>query len=78
MNARAIPVFPLVGSMISVSGVSCPALAAASIMARPIRSLTLDNGLKNSSLTNTDACPRGMIRFRRTKGVLKTVWTISR
>ena len=52
-NASAMPVFPLVGSTMTVSGSILPAFSPASIMASPIRSLTLDNGLKNSHLAST-------------------------
>ena len=47
-KASAIPVLPLVGSMMMVSEVRMPRFSASSIMAIPIRSLTLPNGLKNS------------------------------
>jgi hypothetical protein len=40
-----MPVLPLVGSTMMVSGPILPACSAASIMARPIRSLTLWAGL---------------------------------
>jgi hypothetical protein len=74
-KAKAIPVLPLVGSMICVSGVRIPAASAASIMARPMRSLTLEYGLKNSSFNSTVACSGGMTRFSFTNGVLNVVWT---
>ena len=45
-----MPVLPLVGSMITDSLVSVPVRSAASIMLTPIRSFTLESGLKNSSL----------------------------
>ena len=44
-NARAIPVLPLVGSMITVSGFKIPLRSASTIIAMPIRSLTLLIGL---------------------------------
>ena len=43
--ASAMPVLPLVGSTITVSGPMSPASCAASIMATPMRSLTLFAGL---------------------------------
>ena len=72
-----MPVLPLVGSMISVSSEIMPAFSAASIIARPMRSLTLENGLKNSSFSSTVACPGGMSRLSFTSGVSKVVWTMS-
>ena len=44
-NAREIPVLPLVGYRMIVSGLIFPAFSAASIMETPIRSLTLCAGL---------------------------------
>ena len=54
-----MPVLPLVGSRIIVSGPILPAFSAASIMPSPMRSLTLPAGLKNSSLASTVACALG-------------------
>ena len=68
--ARPIPVFPLVGSTIVPPGFSLPCRSAASIMLKPILSLTLPPGLKDSSFTRTSAQPSLGIRFRRTTGVL--------
>ena len=68
---------PLVGSMISVSGVRMPSFSAASIIARPMRSLTLANGLKNSSFSSTVACCDGISRLSFTSGVSNVVWTMS-
>ena len=51
--ASAMPVLPLVGSTITVSGPISPASWAASIIATPIRSFTEWAGLKNSSLATT-------------------------
>ena len=45
-----MPVLPLVGSMITVSSLILPSRSAASIIARPMRSLTLHSGFKFSSL----------------------------
>ena len=50
INARAIPVFPEVGSITMLSLLSFPSRSAASIIARPILSFTLASGLKNSHL----------------------------
>ena len=51
-----MPVLPLVGSMIVVSpGEMRPAASAASIIDRPMRSLTLPPGLNDSSLPTTVA-----------------------
>ena len=72
-----MPVLPLVGSMMCVSGVSRPDFSAASIMARPMRSFTLLQGLKNSSFTSTVAAPAGTMRLSLTRGVLYVVATMS-
>ena len=69
-KARPMPVLPLVGSRIIVSGPSTPASSAASIMLRPMRSLTLPAGLKNSSLAATVATAPSAMRLIRTNGVL--------
>ncbi len=66
-----MPVLPLVGSTIVVPSRISPLASSASIMATPIRSLTLESGLKNSSLATTS--PFGFSsaesRGRRTSGV---------
>ena len=49
-NASAMPVLPLVGSTIVPPGLSCPDASPASIIATPMRSLTLLSGFMNSSL----------------------------
>ncbi len=67
--ARAMPVLPLVGSTITVSGPISPASWAASIIDTPILSLTELAGLKNSSLASTVAPAPSVTRFRRTRGV---------
>ena len=64
-----MPVFPLVGSRMMVSGLIRPACSAASIMATPMRSFTLFAGLKNSSLATTSAAAPSVTRFSRTSGV---------
>ena len=53
--ARPMPVLPLVGSMMTESGVSRPEASAASIIARAMRSFTLPAGLKASSLARMTA-----------------------
>src|SRR5665647_2776391 len=68
--ASAMPVLPLVGSMIVVlPGAIRPSRSAASIMARPMRSLTLPPGLNDSSLPSTSAPVSSEMRLRRTSGV---------
>src|ERR1700761_4016781 len=67
--ASAMPVLPLVGSRMMVSGLISPAFSAASIMATPIRSLTLPAGLKDSSLAATSATAPAVTRRNRTRGV---------
>ena len=49
-----MPVLPLVGSMIT-DPLSSPRFSASSIIATPIRSLTLESGLNNSSFAKTVA-----------------------
>ena len=49
-NAKLIPVFPEVGSIIVVVLFINPIFSPVSIIAKPILSFTEDNGLKNSSL----------------------------
>jgi hypothetical protein len=57
-NARAMPVLPLVGSTIVVLGPIRPSRWAAEIIAIPMRSLTLESGLKNSNFAYTFAFDR--------------------
>ena len=65
-----MPVLPLVGSTIVVRpGAIVPLRSAASIMARPMRSLTLPPGLKDSSLPTMVAPLRSDSARRRTSGV---------
>ena len=71
-----MPVLPLVGSMMCVSGVNRPDFSAASIMERPIRSFTLWQGLKYSNLASTVAAPAGTMRLSFTRGVLYVVATM--
>ena len=77
VNASPMPVFPLVGSTMSVSGVIFPAFSAASIIATPIRSLTDQSGLKFSSLATTVALASPTTRRRRISGVWPTVCVMS-
>ena len=53
MYASAIPVLPLVASTIVPPGGRLPSRSAATIIDRPIRSLTLPAGLRSSSLKYT-------------------------
>ena len=66
-----MPVLPDVGSTMVAPGLSRPLASSDSIIATPMRSFTLDSGLKNSSLATTS--PRGLIWAeslgRRTSGV---------
>src|SRR3972149_4779826 len=64
-----MPVLPLVGSTTSVSLVMRPSFSAASIMDTPILSLTLPQGLKDSSLATTVAPNPSAILFSLTSGV---------
>ena len=75
--ARAIPVFPLVGSTTVVPGRSSPASSAASIMETAIRSLTLPAGLKNSSLAAISAPAPSLTWRSRTRGVPPINWVMS-
>ena len=68
---------PLVGSRMMVSSLISPARSAASIMLTPIRSLTLDKGLKDSSLASTVAPRPSVTLFNLTRGVLPMVLVIS-
>src|SRR6185437_3744514 len=72
-----MPVLPLVGSTISVSWLTLPARSPASIIASPIRSLTLAIGLKNSHLASTIPWPGGTSRLIRTNGVPPMVSVMS-
>jgi hypothetical protein len=68
-KAKAIPVFPDVGSMITESFLSNPLCSESSIMASQIRSFTLDKGLKNSNFAAIFAFPPAFSRLISTKGV---------
>src|ERR1035437_3609771 len=68
--ARAMPVLPLVGSTSVVRpGAMTPACSAASIIDRPMRSLTLPPGLNDSSLPTIVAPLRSESVRSRTSGV---------
>ncbi len=66
-----MPVLPEVGSISTPPGFSAPEASSASIIATPMRSLTLASGLKNSSLARIVAlAPRSRaMRPMRTSGV---------
>ena len=65
-----MPVLPLVGSISTVlPGVIFPAFSASAIMLTPMRSLTLAQGLKLSSLATTVAPTPAVTLLRRTSGV---------
>ena len=64
-----MPVLPLVGSRMMVSGPISPSRSAASIIATPMRSLTLPAGLKDSSFATTCAAAPSVTRRSRTSGV---------
>ncbi len=68
--ANPMPVLPDVGSSTIVSGLILPAFCAASIIAIPMRSLTLCAGFWNSSLPTTCALMPAVRRLMRTRGVL--------
>jgi hypothetical protein len=72
-KARAMPVFPLVGSRMMVSPLICPACSAASIIETPMRSFTLLKGLKDSIFTSTVASKPLVTLFNLTSGVLPMV-----
>ena len=72
-NASAIPVLPLVASTIVVRpGSIRPSRSAASIIATPIRSLTLPPGLNASSLANSSTSLSPAILASCTIGVRPT------
>ena len=78
-KASETPVLPEVGSIRTVSLVIFPLLIASSIMAKPMRSFTLESGLKNSSFRRISACApwAAAVRFSRTSGVLPIVSVMS-
>ncbi len=68
-NASAIPVFPLVGSMISLPGPRTPRSSASQIIDAPIRHFTEYPGFRPSILASTVACAPPTTRFSFTSGV---------
>ena len=73
-KASAMPVLPLVGSMSVVTPGLMPfSRSRSSIIARPMRSLTLESGLKNSSFASTVAPAPSVILLSLTSGVLPIV-----
>ncbi len=65
---------PLVGSTSTVSGPMRPCFSSASIMLTPMRSLTLAQGLKNSSFSTIRPGRPRPILLSRTRGVRPMVW----
>ena len=77
VKARPMPVLPLVGSIIKVSGLIRPAASASLIMFTPIRSFTDQSGLKFSNLASTSPTQPVAVRRRRISGVLPMHWVMS-
>ena len=75
--ARPMPVFPLVGSMMTAPGLSSPCFSASFIMLRQMRSLTLPPGFRDSIFAMTVAFASFDKLFRRTSGVLPMVSKMS-
>jgi hypothetical protein len=65
-----MPVLPLVASTITEPALSAPLFSAATIIAKAGRSLTLPAGFMYSTLAQIVAPPLGLMRPRRTSGVL--------
>ena len=72
-----MPVLPEVGSMMVVSGFRMPSRSAAAIMAKPMRSLTLPRGLKNSPFKAMVASTPPAMRLSLMSGVRPTVLMMS-
>ncbi len=72
-----MPVLPLVPSTIAPPGFSSPEASAASMMAMPMRSFTLDPGLKYSSLAITVPGRPSETRLSVTRGVLPNALVMS-
>ena len=68
-NASAIPVLPLVGSMISFPGLSTPRFSASHTIAAPMRHFTEYDGFRPSTFPSTVPPTPFAIRFSRTSGV---------
>src|SRR5436853_3922321 len=75
--ARAIPVFPLVGSRMILSDVRSPLASATSIIFLAIRSFTEPVGLLPSSLAQSRMPALGLILGRPTRGVFPTASRMS-
>ena len=74
---RAIPVLPEVASTMVPPGLRPPEATASSMMAAPMRSLTLFAGLADSSLAMTFASRPSVRELRRTSGVRPMVSVMS-
>jgi hypothetical protein len=72
-RASPTPVLPEVGSTMVPPGFRSPAFSPASIMAMPIRSFTLEPGLKDSILAARVAPPPEWNRPSLTRGVFPRV-----
>src|SRR4030042_3652237 len=69
-KARAMPVLPLVGSMISIPGLSTPFFSPSQIILAPIRHLTEYEGLRPSIFARIVALSPLAILLILTNGVL--------
>ena len=76
-NASPIPVFPLVGSIRTVSGFISPVSSPYLMSATPTLSFTLLCGLKDSSFTSTSASIPYVSLFSLTRGVFPMVSVMS-
>ncbi len=72
-----MPVLPLVGSMMTVLSLISPSRSAASIIARPMRSFTLQSGFMFSTFATTVATQPSVTCRSRTCGVLPMHWVMS-
>ena len=71
--ARPMPVLPLVGSMMTVSGLISPCFSASVIMLKHMRSLTLPPGFLDSSLPRTVLLSPSVSLLSRMSGVFPMV-----
>ena len=71
--AKPMPVFPLVGSIMTVPGLMRPCFSASLTMLRQIRSLMLPPGFLDSSFATTMAFESAVRRFSRIRGVFPMV-----
>src|SRR5580658_6415559 len=76
-NARAIPVFPLVGSINSFPGCSMPRFSASQIMEDPIRHFTEYAGLRPSTLPRIVTDAPSVTRLSLTRGVRPMLYELS-